>query len=116
MSFLGILKATLQFGLQLFGAIRGAEQKPTLSDLLPTIVANILPAVDQAITYQKLDTTEKLDSWLASLDAATGVESTAVDILKDLPADKEELFWDHIIEAARIYGYCRIGVEGFKGQ
>ena len=114
MGFLGILKGAVNFGLQLFGAIRGSDQKPTLTDLLPAIVGNILPAIDQAITFQNLDTKEKLDAWFGTLDAATGMEATAVDIIKNLPADKEEQFWDHIIEAARIFAYNKIGVEGFK--
>lgn len=116
MGLLGIIKGALQFGLGLFSAIRGADTKPTLTELLPLVVANILPAVDQAINYQNLDSQEKLDAWFGTLDAATGVEATAVDVLKDLPADKEELFFDHIISAAKIYAYNRIGVEGFKAE
>lgn len=115
MNLWGVLKAAAGFGLQLLASVKGSGNgKPSFSELLPTIVGAVLPAVDQAIRFQGLDTKEKVDAWITTLDAATGLDATALDIVKDLPADKEEQLFDHVLEAARIFAYCKIGVPGYK--
>ena len=113
MKLWGILSGVLDFGVKLWGSIKGTGAKPTMTDLLPLVVGNILPAVEKAISYQNLDSQEKVDAWLATLDAATGEEASAADVLRDLPADKEEQLFDHLLEVARIYAYSKIGVEGY---
>lgn len=113
MSLFGWISGALKLGLGLWGWVRGQDSKPTLTDLLPVIMSNLLPAVEKAIGYQGLDTQEKFDSWLEALDAGTGSDPTAVDLIRDLPPDQEELLFDHLKEAARIYGYCLIKVPGY---
>jgi len=108
----GWLKAAVVIGLKIYGFVSKGD-KPSLADALPFAVGQMLPAVQKAIQYQGLDTKEKFDAWLIAVDAGTGSDTTAVDLLVRLPADKEELFFDHLIEAARIYGYHLIGVEGY---
>lgn len=109
---LGWLKAAVTFSVKMFGWIKQTDQ-PSLIDALPFAVAQLLPAVQRAIEYQGLHTQEKFDTWLNTLDQATGVEAGAIDFVGGLPADKEEEFFDHLIEAARIYGYHLIGVKGY---
>lgn len=115
MNIWGVLRAAAGFGLQLLNAVKGTNgSKPTLVELLPTVVSAVLPAVDQAIKFQGLDTKEKVDAWIVTLDAATGLDAAALDIVRDLPADKEEQLFDHVLEAARIFAYCKIGVPGYR--
>lgn len=109
----GWLKAAVVVGLKIYGFVAGGD-KPGLADALPFAVGQMLPAVQKAIQYQGLDTKEKLDVWLATVDTGTGSDINAVDLIIKLPADKEELFFDHLVEAARIYGYHLIGVEGYR--
>jgi len=111
---LGWLKMAVTVGLKLFSFVTAKGTKPTMVDAIPFAVSQMLPAVQRAIQYQGLDTKEKLDAWLVTIDAGTGSDADAVDIIARLPADKEESFFDHLIEAARIYGYHLIGVEGYR--
>jgi len=110
----GWLKAAVTIGLKIYGFVAKAGDKPSLADALPFAVGQLLPAIQKAIQYQGLDTKEKFDRWLATVDAGTGSEATAIDLIATLPADKEEAFFDHLIEAGRIYGYHLIGVEGYR--
>ena len=81
--------------------------------MLPFVVSQLLPAVEQAIRFQGLNTKEKFDSWLTTLDESTGIEPP-VDLISRLPAEQEEALFDHLLEAARIYGYHLIGVPGYR--
>lgn len=109
---LGWLKSAVSFAVKLYGWVNKGG-KPSLADALPFAVSQLLPAVRRAIEFQGLDTQEKFDAWLDTLDEATGVEAGAIDFIGGLPAEKEEEFFDHLIEAARIYGYYIIGVPGY---
>lgn len=109
---LGWIKAALLLGINLFGWLKGG--KKTLADALPFAIGQLLPAVENAVKFQKLDTKEKLDAWLEAVDAGTGDDATGVDIIRGLPAAKEEELFDHLIEVARTYGYYLIGVPGYR--
>ena len=111
---LGWLKMAVKVGLKIYGFVTAPGAKPSLIDALPFAVGQLLPAVQKAIHYQGLNTKEKFDAWLVTVDAGTGSDENAVDFIAGLPADKEEIFFDHLIEAARIYGYNLIGVEGYR--
>jgi hypothetical protein len=60
-----------------------------------------------------MDTKEKFDSWLKTVDTYTGNDAAAIDLIPKMPADAEEEFFDHLIEVARIYGYMLLNVEGY---
>ena len=95
------------------------KRKPRWSEAVPTVIAQVLPLVDKAIEYGGADSKEKFDSWLEGFDRATGdpaVDPGAVAVFPDIPRDKAEIFWDHIKEAARVYGYCKLGVPGFNAE
>jgi len=109
---LGWIKAVLAVGVKIYGFLM-KDDKPGLAETLPFAVGQILPAVQKAISYQGLNTKEKFDQWLKVIDTGTGVDEGAVDLISGLPAEKEEILFDHLVEIARIYGYHLIGVEGY---
>lgn len=109
-----IVRAAAGFAVQLLGSIKGSDHKPTFTDLVPTMLGSVLPALEQAMKFQNLDTKEKVDSWLTLADLATGVETTAPNLIHDMPRELQEQMFDHVLEAARIYAYCKLGVPGFS--
>jgi hypothetical protein len=110
----GWIKAAVGFGLKLYGWIKGSDSKPDLlSDALPFAISQLLPAVKTAIAYKGLDTKEKLDAWLDAVDAATGDDPAALNLIPGMPAKVEEDFFDHAKEMARCYGYCLLRVPGY---
>lgn len=109
---LGWLKAAVSFAVKMYGFVT-KDEKPSLVDALPFAVGQLLPAVQRAIQFQGLNTQEKFDAWLDTLDQSTGIDKGAIDFIGGLPADKEEEFFDHLIAAARIYGYHLMGLDGY---
>lgn len=92
------------------------SRKPKWSEAVPAVIAQVLPLVDKAIQYGGANSKEKFDAWLVGFDRATGdpaVDTGALEVFPDIPRDKAEVFWDHIKEAARVYGYCKLKVPGF---
>lgn len=112
----GIILGAFKVATGIYKLLKPAPGAPTpaFAEIWPDVTANVMKAVNAAVTYGGIDTKEKLDAYLATADAALGDEPAAIDIVKGLPADKEEQLSDHLIEAARIYGYHLIGVEGYK--
>lgn len=106
---LGIFKV----GLSIFKLFKGSDDKPSLTELLPFVLNQLIPAVDNAIKYQGLDTKEKFDQWLTFIDVSTGTDPGAFDFMGSMPPDVEEQMFDHLIETARIYGYNRLKVPGY---
>lgn len=90
------------------------KRKPSWTEAVPMVMAQILPLVNQAIEYGGATDKEKFDDWLKGLDAATGSDPGAAIIISDIPRDKAEIFWDHVIEAARIFGYAKLNVKGYE--
>lgn len=109
----GVLKSLLKVGATVVKLFTG-QDRVSLMDGLPQVLGQLLPAVDNAIKYKGLDTKEKFDGWLETVDEVTGTDSLAIDVMPSLPADKEEELFDHLKEAARIYGYNKIGVDGYE--
>lgn len=108
----GMLRGLLKIGATAVKLFTGQE-KVSLMDGLPTLLGQLLPAVDNAIKYKNLDTAEKFNLWLDTLDETTGTDPLAIDLVPSLPADKEEILFDHLKEAIRVYGYNKIGVAGY---
>jgi hypothetical protein len=110
----GWIKAALGVGLKLYGLIRGSGSKSDLlSDALPFVVNQLLPAVRTAIEYKGLNTRDKFDRWLETIDVATGDDDVSLDLIPHMPAKIEEDFFDHAKELARCYGYCLLRVPGY---
>lgn len=111
----GWIKAALGVAMQLWGKFSGG-QKVNVLDVIPDVVGRLLPAVQQAVKYQGLNTKDKIDAWLETMDEYTGEDVGAVDLIPEMPAKVEEVFFDHLKEAARCYAYMLAGVEGYKVQ
>lgn len=110
---LGWIKAALGVAMQLYSKFSGGK-KVSVLDALPEVIGKLLPAVQNAIKYQGLDSKAKVDAWLLELDTYTGEDVGAIDLIPDMPAKVEEVFFDHLKEVARCYAYMCIGVDGYK--
>ena len=109
-SLVGFLKEAVRVGVALAGFFK---TKPSTADGLEFAITRLIPAVREAISYGGLDTREKFDSWLAMVDAQTGNDPGAVDLIPFLTAEREEEFFDHLVAAARCYGYGMLKVPGY---
>jgi coproporphyrinogen III oxidase-like Fe-S oxidoreductase len=87
--------------------------KRKFTDIALDLITSLPKAIIDGIAYGKLDTVEKVDEALAELDLRTGSDEGAMDILRDLPSDKEELLFDHLKEAIRIIAKSKLKVEGY---
>ena len=115
--FAGILRTIIKGGLGIYSLIKpnpANPDKPQLktTDLIMLIVSKIFPMVTEAISSQNLTTREQFDQWLILFDNTTGADAAAIDIIKGMSPIMEEKFFDHIIEAARVYGYWIIDGHG----
>jgi len=111
--FTGALLSVLSVAGSLFKLITGGT-KPGVGDLLKYALPQILTAVDNAVKYQGLSTKEQVDAWLATADASFGSDAGAVDLVKDMPQDKEEEMTDALIQFVRSYAYYRAAVPGYR--
>ena len=57
---------------------------------------------------------EFIDMSLQDFDNATGL--TGLDVIPNLPQDKEEIALDHLKEFMRIILYCQAGVKGYTSN
>jgi len=109
-----IISGAIQIAQLFFGKKDDSGgQSVNLSSVLLTIAQNLMTAIPQAIQFGSLDTKEKFDDFLEAFDAFTGMEATAINVIKDMPPEKAEVFFDSIKEAARVYGYHLLKVEGY---
>lgn len=92
------------------------KKKPTWTDIAGKLVPKIFEIVDNAIDFAGYDTKEKFDSFLEAMDAKTGSDPGAIDILKDVTPEAEEEFFDGIKLSARAYGYAKLKVDGYFQQ
>jgi hypothetical protein len=107
---MSIISKLFEVGASMVSLFR---RKPKWTEAVPLVISQVLPLVNDAIVYGGMDSKEKFDSWLEGFDRATGSDPGAVNVIHDIPADKLEEFYDHIKEAARIFGYAKLGVPGF---
>jgi len=109
----GWIKTAIGFGLQLYGYITGKPNPDLLTDILPQAISQLLPMIKNAINYQGLDSKEKFDSWLETLDTSTGTDPGAVQLIPHMPAKFEEEFFDGLKQAAKAYGYMLLKVPEY---
>jgi hypothetical protein len=81
------------------GFVRVFQQKPSVMDVLTRVMALIPEWVTKAIRFAGYNNKERFDLFLQGFDDYTGSDEGAIDLIEDLPADKEEEFFDHIKEA-----------------
>lgn len=112
----GWIKALAVAGVKIYQMFKGAKDAGTpvsIMEGLPFALGQLLPAVDNAIKYGNMTTKEQFDSWLDTIDNMTGEDPGAIDFIKGLPDQQEEIMFDHLKEAARIYGYWRLKLPGY---
>lgn len=109
----GVIKTILSVGVKVLSLFKGG-QKPSIGETLSFTLQQLIPAIENAIAYENLDSKEKFDNWLETFDKSTGSDQYAVDLIKGMPKQAEEEFFDGIKQAAKAYGYMKIGVEGYR--
>lgn len=88
-------------------------KKPKFTDVLLALVGWIPNLISQIGEMGNLSDKQKVDEALQSIDYCTGVDTDALDLIRDLPADQEELLFDHLTEVIRILAYNRLKVDGY---
>jgi len=107
---MGILTQMLTKAIELVGLITG---KSKFSDVFMRILSWVPDLVNQVRGIGGMSTKEKIDEALQSMDDLTGLDDGALDIIHDLPADKEEALFDHLKEVIRILSYNKLELEGY---
>ncbi len=88
-------------------------RKAKFTEIILTVFGKITESVLDLVKFGKLSTKEMLDESLTELDLRLGSDPGAIDIVPDLPADKEEELTDHLKEVIRILGYNKLKVAGY---
>ena len=88
-------------------------RKKKFTEIILTVFGKITESVLDLIEFGKLSTKEILDESLTELDLRLGSDPGAIDIVPDLPADKEEELTDHLKEVIRILGYNKLKIAGY---
>lgn len=101
-----LLKKTIEI-------VQMLSRKPKLTEVLMTLWGVIPQFINQVGAIADMDDKAKVDEALKSIDDFTGVDVGAFDLIRDLPAEKEEELFDHINEALRIMAYNRLKVRGY---
>jgi len=107
---MGILTQMLRKAVELVGLI---AEKPKFSDVFMRVLSWVPDLVNQVRGIGGMSTKEKIDEALQSMDDLTGVDDGALDLIRDLPADKEEALFDHLTEVIRILSYNKLELEGY---
>jgi hypothetical protein len=107
---MGIVTQLLRKAIEVVKLIGG---KPKFTDVFMRVVTWIPELVNQIRSVGEMSTKEKIDEALRSVDDLTGVDDGALDLVRDLPADKEELLFDHLSEVIRILAYNKIKLAGY---
>lgn len=105
-----MLRGLLNAAIETAKMIKG---KASFLDIFMSLMTTLPKAIMDAIGYGKLNSVEKLDEALAELDYRTGLDAGALDLIADLPADKEELLFDHLKGMAEILGKHKLKVPGY---
>ena len=105
-----ILTKLIEIGLSLYQAFK---RKPTFTELLMKVVGFIPEVIANVGLIEDMSTPEKVDQALEAFDDYTGSEVGALDIIKDMPPDKEEEVFDAIKVIVRNMAYCKLKVPEF---
>lgn len=113
-NILGLLKSLITLAPRVLGLFSvGSEPKITYDRGIEFALTNIFPAIRSAVEYGGLDNKEKIDAWFDAVDAGTGTDPDAIDLIKSMPDDKEEEMFDAIIVAGRAFAYNLAKVPGY---
>lgn len=84
-----------------------------ITTLLPRLLARAMQLIDSGTEFAHLDTKAKIDDALEAFDMQTGLDEGSFDLIRNLPADKEEALLDHFKEFLRTALYWKFKVEGY---
>jgi hypothetical protein len=87
------------------------DEKPTLTDTLPFVITQLFPMVQQKLAANELTTKEQIDGFLATVDASTGIDVGALEVVPNMSPASEEKFFDHACGMLKIWLYCHNGLE-----
>jgi len=107
------LSAAVNILIRLLEAIINKEHP---SSLVWQIAAQIPSAMQGIREFLANSTEEQIDAAIAELDIRTGTDEGAFDLIKTLPADKEEELLDAVGEAVRIIIKNRLQSDGYYMQ
>lgn len=109
------LGSILNFAINGAAAVYKAihNKKPTLADVVPLVVGQLIPALSEAISYGQLSTEAQIDAWAATLDAKTGIDVGALDVNHSMPADKQEEMFDGLKQFAVAFAKNKAKVPGY---
>jgi hypothetical protein len=93
--------------------VRLIKGKPKVTDVLLELVSKLPSAILDAIKFGQISSVEQLEDALIALDARTGVDIGALDVIRTLPQDKEEQFFDNLKGIIEILGKNSLKVEGY---
>jgi len=93
--------------------VKAVFAKAKFSEILMQLVISLPKAIMDAIQYGKISSVEKLEEALGEFDLRTGSDAGALDIIKDLPADKEEEAMDALRKIVEILGKNKLKVDGY---
>jgi len=93
--------------------VKMVKDKAKFTEIAMELVTKLPGIIMDMISFNKIDNAEKLDEALAEVDLRTGIDDGAIDIVKDLPADKEEALFDHLKGMIEILGKNKLKVEGY---
>jgi len=105
-----ILTKLIEIALSLY---RAFKVKPTFTDILIKVVGFIPEVIGKVGQVEEMSTQQKVDEALAAFDAYTGSELGALDIIVDMPPEKEEEVFDAVKTIVRNAAYCKLKVPGF---
>lgn len=114
MKFGSILRGALQVGVNLFHAIKGTNSQPGSKDLggiLTGTMMSLFPAIETAQANENLTTPDRIISWLKTIDAATGEEKTAIELIPGLDPREEEILSDSCCDIAGTIMFNKIGLN-----
>lgn len=107
---MGLLTQLLRKAVEVVGLIGG---KPKFTDAIMYVVTWIPEIVSQIRGVGEMSTKEKIDEALRTVDDMTGTDKGAIDVVRNLPADKEEELFDYLVEVIRILAYNKIKLDGY---
>lgn len=107
---MGILTRLIQIAISLYGTLKG---KPKFTDVLMKLLGFIPDLIAQVGRIEDLSTEDKIEEALLAFDDYTGSDAGAIDIIRDMPADKEEELFDALKVVIRNMAFCKLKVHGY---
>ena len=90
--------------------------KPNIFTIFSTVLTVLPNLIKTVIDFKAADAKEKVDEFLAALDAYTGTDPGAPKVFPHMAPEREEEFWDSIKTAVQSFAYEELKVPGYYIQ